>query len=101
MEHFEYIVDLVGIEHVAFGPDTNFGDHVGLHNEFRKLLSIDEEKTDNSPEHIEVDYVNGLENPSENFHNIVQWLIKHNYSKDEIIKVTGENVIRLLKEVWR
>lgn len=101
MEHFEYIVDLVGIEHVAFGPDTNFGDHVGLHHEFRKLLSIDEEKTDNSPEHIEVDYVKGLENPSENFHNIVKWLIKHNYSKEDIIKVTGKNVIRLLKEVWR
>jgi membrane dipeptidase len=31
MEHFEYIKDLVGIDHVAFGPDTLYGDHVGLH----------------------------------------------------------------------
>jgi len=31
MEHFEYCVNLVGIDHVAIGPDTLFGDHVGLH----------------------------------------------------------------------
>ena len=40
MEHFEYCADLVGIDHVAFGPDTLFGDHVGLHHYFAKQLSI-------------------------------------------------------------
>ncbi len=32
MEHFEYIKNLVGIDHVAFGPDTVYGDHVKLHS---------------------------------------------------------------------
>ena len=32
MDHFRYCVDLVGIEHVAFGPDTFFGSHIGLHH---------------------------------------------------------------------
>src|SRR5438094_296794 len=40
MEHFEYCADLVGIDHVAFGPDTLFGDHVGLHHYFAMQLSI-------------------------------------------------------------
>ena len=31
MEHFEYVKDLVGIDHVTLGPDTLYGDHVGLH----------------------------------------------------------------------
>jgi membrane dipeptidase len=31
MDHFEYVKDLVGIDHVSFGPDTLYGDHVGLH----------------------------------------------------------------------
>ncbi|HXT93920.1 MAG TPA: membrane dipeptidase, partial [Trebonia sp.] len=31
MDHFLYCVDLVGLEHVAFGPDTLYGDHVALH----------------------------------------------------------------------
>ena len=30
MEHFEYVKDLVGEDHVAFGPDTLYGDHVGF-----------------------------------------------------------------------
>ncbi|HEY1618375.1 MAG TPA: membrane dipeptidase, partial [Streptosporangiaceae bacterium] len=29
MDHFEYCAELVGLEHVAFGPDTLYGDHVG------------------------------------------------------------------------
>ena len=38
MDHFRYCVDLLGIEHVAFGPDTLYGDHVGLHTVFADLL---------------------------------------------------------------
>jgi membrane dipeptidase len=100
MEHFEYIVSLVGIDHVTFGPDTNFGDHVGLHDQFRKYLSIDEMSKKDTPEYPKVDYVEGLENPSENFHNIISWLVKHNYSNSEISKVVGGNTMRLLNEVW-
>src|SRR3546814_12491513 len=40
MDHFQYCVDLVGIEHVSFGPDTLFGDHVGLHHAFAQQLSL-------------------------------------------------------------
>jgi hypothetical protein len=28
------------IDHVAFGPDTMFGDHVGIHHAFARQLSI-------------------------------------------------------------
>ncbi len=40
MEHFEYCANLVGIDHVAFGPDVLFGDHVGLHTALTEALSI-------------------------------------------------------------
>mgnify|MGYP006281337405 FL=1 len=100
MEHVEYIIDLVGIDHVAIGTDTNFGDHVALHDEFRKYLSIDEMKKSGTPDHEKVEYVAGLENPSENFHNIIKWLVKHEYTNQEIAKIVGGNVIRVLKEVW-
>ncbi|HKL13646.1 MAG TPA: membrane dipeptidase [Halanaerobiales bacterium] len=100
MEHFEYIVDLVGIDHVTFGPDTNFGDHVALHDEFRKFLSIDQMEKNKTPNHPKVDYVAGLDNPSENFHNIIGWFVKHGYSNDEIAKAVGGNTMRLLDEVW-
>jgi membrane dipeptidase len=47
-----------------------------------------------------VEFVDGLENPSEAFPNIVRWMVKHNYSDAEIAKAIGGNVLRVLKEVW-
>jgi membrane dipeptidase len=99
MEHFQYIEKLVGIDHVAFGPDTLFGDHVALHNTFREYLSIPRME-ENLPPFPRVEYVDGLENPSQ-FINIVRWLVKHGYSDQEIAKVAGENIIRLLKRVFK
>jgi membrane dipeptidase len=97
MEHFQYIEKLVGIDYVAFGPDTLFGDHVALHKAFASYLSIS--KAEEGPEHPRVEFVDGLENPSE-FSNIIRWLIKNGYSDQEIKKVIGENILRVTRRVW-
>ncbi len=99
MEHFEYIAKLVGIDYVAFGPDTIFGDHVAIHRIFREELAISKTK-EGIPPYKEVDYVDGLENPSE-FINIIRWLVKHGYSDNEIAKVIGGNILRVLNKTWK
>jgi membrane dipeptidase len=96
MEHFEYTKELVGIDHVTFGPDTLYGDHVGLHKVFSGHLSIKQAFT----LHKEVPYVKGMENPTEASWNIIRWLVKHQYSDQDIAKVIGGNTLRVLKEVW-
>ena len=98
MEHFAYCVDLVGIDYVTFGPDVLFGDHVGLHTALTEALSLGASK--GKQPYPKVDYVDGLENPAEAFPNIVRWLVKHNYSDDEIAKVIGGNTMRVLEQVW-
>jgi len=98
MEHFEYCADLVGIDHVAFGPDTLFGDHVGLHHYFAKQLSI--RAAHGALQFEEVEFVDGIENPGEAFPNIVRWLVKHDYSDGDIAKAIGGNVMRVLGEAW-
>lgn len=98
MEHFEYVANLVGIDHVTFGPDTLFGDHVGLHHAYAAQLSIGE--THKGPAFEEVPYVKGLENPSECFPNIVRWLVSHGYDRESIRKVVGGNALRVLKATW-
>lgn len=98
MDHFRHCVDLVGIDHVAFGPDTLFGDHVGLHRAFAAQLSIGALQGGRFFEHV--DYVDGLENPGETFHNITDWLVAHDYSDDDVRAVIGGNVLRVLGEVW-
>ena len=98
MEHFEYVANLVGIDHVGFGPDTNFGDHVGLHHYLAGLMSISDSHAGETFQ--EVEYVKGLENPGESFPNITRWLVKHGYKREDIAKVLGGNVLRVLKETW-
>ena len=107
MEHFEYIKDLVGIDHVAFGPDTLYGDHVGLHHLFADALSIDSSHQAEgvvkqpAPEFEEVQYVKGIENPTEASHNILRWLVDRDYSDGDIEKVVGQNILRVLEDVWQ
>lgn len=107
MEHFEYIKELVGIDHVAFGPDTLYGDHVGLHHVFAEALSIDQshqgrsEDRQAAPPFEEVPYVKGIENPTEGSKNILRWLVKNDYTDEDISKVMGENILRVLKDVWQ
>jgi membrane dipeptidase len=94
MEHFEYCVDLVGIDHVTFGPDTVFGDHVGFHEAYAAHMDAGDEG-----EHPRAPYVEGLENVSE-YPNVVRWLVKHGYGDEDIAKAIGGNTLRALREVW-
>jgi len=99
MEHYEYCADLVGPDHVGFGPDVLFGDHVHLHRAFASHMSIAESRSQKASEE-EVEYVEGLENPSETFPSIVRWMVKHSYSDDRIVQAIGGNALRVLQEVW-
>jgi membrane dipeptidase len=98
MDHFRYCADLVGIEHVAFGPDTLYGDHVQLHRIFAHLLGI--ARVNRGPAYEPVAYVDGLENPTENFTNICGWLVQHGLGDDEIRAVIGGNIYRALRSIW-
>ncbi|ERI10430.1 dipeptidase [Aneurinibacillus aneurinilyticus] len=98
MEHLEYIIHLVGIDHVGLGPDTFYGDHVALQHAFDESLSISASHRGEAFE--ESPYVAGLENPTEAIRNMVRWMVKHGYREEEISKITGGNVLRALEEIW-
>ncbi|HEY6568344.1 MAG TPA: membrane dipeptidase [Actinomycetota bacterium] len=94
MDHVEYCIDLVGIDHIGLGPDTFFGDHVALHRFYSAAFDTGE-----APGYEEVDHVEGLENPSE-FPNVIRWLVAHDYDDEQIAKVAGGNALRALGDVW-
>lgn len=97
MDHFRYCVELVGVDHVGFGPDTLYGDHVGLHTVFADLLGT---SGIGAPVHERVRWVDGLENPTENFRNICRWLVRHEFSDGDIRAVLGGNALRVLGQIW-
>ena len=96
MRHFEYCVDLVGIEGVTFGPDTFFGDHAGSYGIPSGALLA---SGDSAYDSIVPEYVVGLENIGD-VPNIVRWLVKHGYSDDEIALAMGGNTLRVLRQAW-
>ena len=97
MKSFEYLVDLVGIDHVAFGIDALYGYHVGLYKAYDKL---DNKGVFSNPANKTDDFIKGLENPTESSWNILRWLVKNNYSDSDIEKVIGGNVMNALRNVW-
>ena len=95
MEHFEYLVDLVGIDHVAFGPDVLYGDHTRLLEVLAEFHGVELPEST-----MEQEYVDGLENPTEAWNNIPRWLVANGYSDEEIENVLGGNVLDALETVW-
>lgn len=95
MDHFEYVVDLVGIDHVAFGPDVLYGDHTRLLEVLAEFHGIELPEST-----MQSEYVEGLENPTEAWQNIPRWLVREGYSDDEIEKVLSENLLRALEAAW-
>ncbi|MFX1516714.1 MAG: dipeptidase [Promethearchaeota archaeon] len=108
MEHVEYCIDLMGIDFVGCGPDTLYGDHVGLYRFGERELKLaglghysrPDKRGDGLVVDTLPDYVKGMENPTECLRNITRWMVKHGYSDQEIAKIIGGNALRLLKRVW-
>ncbi|NIQ53821.1 MAG: diguanylate cyclase, partial [Gammaproteobacteria bacterium] len=65
---------------------------VGLHRTYASNLSLKE--AHGALDHEPVEYVEGLENPTEGSQNILRWLVKHGYSDEDIEKVMGGNALR-------
>ena len=105
MEHFEYIKALVGIDHVGFGPDTVYGDHVGMHRTYAAKLSIRQSRgaagqASPAADFPRVEYVRGIENPTEGSKNILRWLVQRGYSDEDVAKVMGGNALRVMEAAW-
>lgn len=92
LDHLDYIVKLVGIDHVAIGTDCMFGDHVALHKNMHKIMDMS--KALNEFPGAYIDY---MENPGQ-WPNFTRALVARGYSDGDIKKILGENVLRLLRQ---
>ncbi|MEM4976941.1 MAG: membrane dipeptidase [Desulfurococcaceae archaeon] len=97
LNHIDYIVNLVGVNHVAIGTDIIFGDHVAFHRELARRGVIDPSRVGME---LVADYMEGIENPEE-WTNIVRGLVLRGYSDEEIMKIVGGNALRVMKRVLR
>jgi membrane dipeptidase len=90
LDHYDYMVRLVGIDHVGIGTDTLIGDHVGFH---KVALGRDAPSRE-----FPAPYLNGLESPADG-KNIIRGLIARGYADEAIRKIAGQNALDLFRRV--
>ncbi len=88
LDHYDYMVNLVGADHVAIGTDTNVGDHVAFHH---YVLN-------RSYEELPAPYLDGLESPADG-ENIIRGLVSRGHSDDAIRKIVGGNALAFFRRV--
>jgi membrane dipeptidase len=88
LDHYDYLVKLVGEDHVAIGTDTQVGDHVGFHK-----VALGRDVAGRA---FPAPYLNGLESPADG-KNIIRGLIARGYSDDQIRKIAGQNALDLIR----
>lgn len=96
--HLEHCIELVGVEHVALGPDTHFGDHSAWHRHFSEALSSKNRPGD--PAFTRTEFVHGAENPAEASRNMLASLAARGYGAADLAAIAGGNVIRVARESW-
>ncbi len=94
LNHIDYIVNLIGVDHIAIGLDNVFGDHVEYHRQAAQTTF----KLEYIGQELNAPYMYGIESPEE-WPNITRGLVSRGYSDDEIEKIIGGNALRVIQEV--
>lgn len=95
VDHIDYCVKLVGIDHVCIGSDNYFGDKNAMHQ-----YTIGAHSGDGMQSYLSFNapYMEGFENPSE-WKNVTRALVQRGYGDEEIRKLIGGNAFRLIQQV--
>jgi len=98
--HMEYLINLIGIDHVAIGSDVGEGDVDVPHDMMELHARV------LSPEvylecQKETWFAKDLDRHSIIMPNITKGLVARGYSDQDIKKVLGENWIRIYKRIWK
>lgn len=96
LDHMDYLVKLVGIEHVGIGTDWP----MCMPDYAQEMMSlalraIGHKAEDDVPS---LNYVNGFENYTD-YINITRGLVSRGYSDDDIRLILGENWLRVFEKV--
>lgn len=89
--HIDYVVELVGVDHVAIGTDVVWGDHAALpiHRHYIERMGMI----------VAAEYMEGIESLEE-WPNIIRCLVHNGYSDNEISKIVGKNALNLMTRVF-
>ena len=88
LDHYDYMVKLLGVDHVGIGTDTVIGDHM-MFQHYMLGRELDE---------MPAPYLDGLESPADGT-NIIRGLIRRGHSDEDIKKIVGGNALDFFRRV--
>jgi membrane dipeptidase len=105
LRHIEYMVRLVGVDHVGFGSDQQLGKSldegtVPWYSSFRLWRPIRPDVFGSGPTDVYDPFPEGLGRHSDLL-NLTRGLVWRGYSDEDILKILGGNFLRVFEAVWK
>jgi len=92
IDHIDYIVELIGIDHIGFGPDF-------LNYYIEDLKTLDEQMSDPFGDISDFESIFEIIRDPTEFPKLFESIQKRGYSDKEVRKIQGENFFRVFREV--
>lgn len=96
LDHFDYIRDLVGVEHLGIGSDVDLHGYDDLPEAQAEALRAGYKDSYAFREKIDIE---GVDHPKRMF-DLTEGLIRRGYTDDHIRGILGGNFARVLKGIW-
>ena len=98
LNHIDYVVNLVGVDHVGIGTDWPMPQTKWMALAFKDLVAPSLGfKPGDGPS---TEFVKGLKD-YRSFINITRGLMARGYKDEEIVKIIGGNWMRIFEQVWK
>jgi membrane dipeptidase len=92
MDHVDYVVKMIGVDHVGFGLDLNTGGDLALFRAMKFKAEFYPEPPWIFPEGIRT---------IPDWPNLTAGLVRRRYSEEDVIKILGGNFLRVFRQVWK
>lgn len=103
LDHVDYVVDLVGIDHVSFGTDNTIDERKDLQGiveqstHYPEVVAAFDKKLGS---HLDVRYARGFQGIVY-IKNVIGGLKERGYGEEDIHKFLGNNLLRVMESVWK
>ncbi len=96
LDHFDHVANLIGIEHVGVGSDSDLDGYDDMPENWQKMLRAGYKDIYRFREKIDIE---GIDHPKR-MYDLTEGLIQRGYNDEDIVGVLGGNFKRVLSELW-
>lgn len=97
IEHIDHLAELVGVEHLAIGTDSDLHGYDALSAGRHKKLKASYKRSIAFRRKLDIE---GLNHPQK-FYDLTDALLRRGYSDTDVEGILGGNCVRVLSQIWK